>query len=109
MLRTSKQQTEARIARLEAVAAAIRSLQDPSVAPNLGFRDATVGLTFYLVETQPAKYAEYLQRTARRPPFREYSTSERLDDFTGVFGDDWPMLESQMLRFLNSPELTGAK
>jgi hypothetical protein len=57
-------------------------------------------LTFYLMETQPARYAEYLARTAKRPPFQPYTASERIADFTAVFGDDWQMLEAHYLRFI---------
>ena len=57
-------------------------------------------LTFYLAETQPSKYAKYLAKTAARPPFTEYTESQRLADFTAVFGDNWPMLNSRMLSFL---------
>jgi hypothetical protein len=57
-------------------------------------------LTFYLVETQPAQYSEYVALTADRPPFRTYTAAERTADFTGVFGDDWRMLEARFLRFM---------
>jgi hypothetical protein len=58
-------------------------------------------LTFYLVETEPAKYEKYLARTADRPPFTEYTAAERTADFTAVFGSDWRMLEARFLRFMN--------
>jgi hypothetical protein len=57
-------------------------------------------LTFYLVETQPGQYADYLARTAKRRPFKPYTAAERIADFTAVFGDDWPMLEARYLRFV---------
>jgi hypothetical protein len=57
-------------------------------------------LTFYLVETDPRKYADYLASTARRPPFAEYTAAERTADFTAVFGSDWRMLEARLLRFM---------
>jgi len=56
-------------------------------------------LTFYLVETQRGKYAEYLARTAERPPFQPYTAAERTADFVAVFGDDWRMLEARLVRF----------
>ena len=56
-------------------------------------------LTFFLVETQPRKYAQYLAKTAQRPPFTEYTAAQRIADFTGAFGNDWRMLEARMLRF----------
>jgi hypothetical protein len=57
-------------------------------------------LTHYLVETQRRRYADYLARTADRPPFEPYTARERTADFTAVFGDDWPMLEARFLRFM---------
>lgn len=57
-------------------------------------------LTFYLVETQPRKYAEYLKRTASHPTFHRCTEAERLADFTAVFGANWQMIEAQFLRFM---------
>jgi hypothetical protein len=57
-------------------------------------------LSFYLVETQPRKYARYVALTAERPPFTLYSAAERTADFTSVFGDNWRMIEAQFLRFM---------
>lgn len=61
-------------------------------------------LTFYLAETQPRKYAEYLARTANRAAFEPYASAERTADFTSIFGDDWRMLEARFLRFLRDVE-----
>jgi hypothetical protein len=57
-------------------------------------------LTFFLVETEPRKYAQYLQKTSPRPPFEDYTRAERLADFTSVFGGDLRMLEARFLRFM---------
>jgi hypothetical protein len=57
-------------------------------------------LTFYLVETRRGKFVEYLALTAARPAFTPYTAAERTADFTAVFGDDWRMLEAQLLRFM---------
>ena len=57
-------------------------------------------LSFYLVETQPRQYAQYLKRTAARLPFRQYTAAERTADFAAVFGGDWRMLEARFLRFM---------
>jgi hypothetical protein len=57
-------------------------------------------LTFYLVETQPRKYAEYLKRTGSHRPFHECTASERTADFTAVFGSDWRMLDARLLRYM---------
>ena len=56
--------------------------------------------TFFLVETQPRKYAEYLKRTASHRPFHPCTASERTADFAAVFGSDWRMLEARFLRFM---------
>lgn len=69
------------------------------MAPGAAYAEAWA-FTFYLVETQPRKFADYLARTARRQPFTEYSAEERTADFAAVFGTDWRMLEAQFLRFM---------
>jgi hypothetical protein len=57
-------------------------------------------LTFYLTETQPRKYSEYLAKTAGRPVFATYSEAQRLQDFQAIFGADFRLLEAQFLRYL---------
>jgi hypothetical protein len=57
-------------------------------------------LSFYLIETQPVKYADYLKLTARRPVFQDYPAGQRVADFTSIFGDDWQMFEARFLRFM---------
>jgi len=37
--------------------------------------------------------------TASRPQFTDYSSSDRLRDFGGVFGQDLGILEARFLRF----------
>jgi len=68
-------------------------------SPSAAYAEAWA-FTFYLVETQPRKYADYLARTAAHPPFTECTAAERTADFTAVFGTDWRMLEAQFLRFM---------
>lgn len=58
-------------------------------------------LTFFLSETEPAKYLRYLARTAAREPLRTYSAQEQLQEFTDVFGTDLKMLEARFLRFID--------
>ena len=69
------------------------------VNPGAAYAEAWA-LTFYLVETQPRKYADYLARTARMTPFTDYSAAQRTADFQAVFGSDWRMLEAQLLRYM---------
>jgi hypothetical protein len=57
-------------------------------------------LTYYLSQTQPTKYADYLARTARRPEFQKYSSAQRLADFTAVFGDNFALLDAQFRQYL---------
>ncbi len=57
-------------------------------------------LSFYLYETRPQKYSEYLARVAARPAFSLYPASERRDDFTSVFGNNFKLLDAQMLRYV---------
>ncbi len=69
-------------------------------APGTAYAEAWA-LTFYLMETQPARYADYLARTAARPPLERYTAAQRTADFTALFGDDWRMLEARLLRFID--------
>jgi len=71
--------------------------------PSTAYAEAWA-LSFFLVETQPRKYTKYLAMTARHPPFTDYTASQRTADFTAVFGDDWPMLEARLLRFMEGLE-----
>ena len=56
--------------------------------------------TYFLVETRPRDYTRLLRLTAARPAFRDYSSAERLRDFTSVFGENFRMLDAQFLRFM---------
>lgn len=58
------------------------------------------GLTFFLAELHPEKYAEYVKRVGGRSQFREYNSQERLEDFVRVFGSDLTELEARMTRYL---------
>jgi len=55
---------------------------------------------FFLTETYPQKFSQYVQRTAARPNFKDYPMAQRISDFTTVFGDDLRMLEAHFLRFI---------
>jgi hypothetical protein len=56
--------------------------------------------SFFLMETEPAKYEQYLKRTASHPPFQQYTSAQRTADFQAIFGTDWRMLEARFLRFM---------
>jgi hypothetical protein len=57
-------------------------------------------LTFYLAETQPEKYAQYVRRVSHRTHFRDYSSQARIEDFARIFGHDFTDLEARVTRFL---------
>jgi hypothetical protein len=57
-------------------------------------------LSFYLCETQPRLYADYLARTAQRPMFGEYPAAARMADFQSVFGGDLKQFEAKFLRYM---------
>lgn len=57
-------------------------------------------LSFFLIETRPQKYAQFLAKLAKRSPLTEYKPSERLADFQAVFGKDTRLLEAEFLRFI---------
>ena len=50
------------------------------------------------METRPRQFAEYLLRTVEREPFEDYTSQQRLADFTAVFGNDLRLLEAQFVR-----------
>lgn len=62
---------------------------------------ASWALTFYLAQTQASKYSRYLAKIASRPDFAAYPESERLGDFTAIFGSNFKMLGVQVLRFVD--------
>jgi hypothetical protein len=57
-------------------------------------------LSFYLSETQPRLYANYLALTAQRPVFSEYPAAERISDFQSIFGSDLKVFEAKFLRYM---------
>jgi hypothetical protein len=85
--------------RPELLAALVASDQLFRTSPGAAYAEAWA-LSFFLVETAPRKYADYLKRTAARPPFTDYSAAERTADFAAIFGADWRMLEARFLRFM---------
>lgn len=55
-------------------------------------------LTWYLSETEPKKYFDYLKRTAAIKSFEPYTAPQRLKDFTDTFGGNFEMLNVKLLR-----------
>jgi hypothetical protein len=68
---------------------------EPTVANALAW-----GLTFFLSETLPDRYFEYLKKDAGRKNFQPYLSSERLADFAHFFGTDLTQVESDLKAFL---------
>lgn len=66
---------------------------------NAGYAQAWA-LSFYLVETRPRQYCDYLARVAKRAPFSAYPPVERLADFTAAFGSDLAQLEAHFLKYM---------
>lgn len=58
-------------------------------------------LTFFLVETQPARYARYLKSISARDPLQEYSADAREQDFKKAFKTNIRTLEVDYLRFVD--------
>lgn len=59
------------------------------------------GLTFFLAELHPEKYAQYIKRVGSRSQFRDYNSRQRQEDFIRVFGSDLAELEVRMIRYLS--------
>jgi len=57
-------------------------------------------LTFFLSETRPMQYSNYLARVAARKAFSKYSARARVADFAKAFGSDLEMLDVQLQRFV---------
>lgn len=57
---------------------------------------------FFLTETYPRKFAQYVRRVAERNDFRDYPQAKRISDFTAVFDTDLRMLETHFLNFIAS-------
>lgn len=58
-------------------------------------------LTFFLVETQPARYARYLKKISQRDPLKVYSAESREKDFKEAFKTNLRTLEVDYLSFLD--------
>jgi uncharacterized protein DUF1570 len=83
----------------DAIAQLVASDRMFSADPDGAYAEAWA-LSFFLIETTPKKYIEYMAKTAARPMFADYSGPKRLQDFTDVFGSDLTMLDARMQRFI---------
>jgi hypothetical protein len=59
-------------------------------------------MTFYLAEREPRKYMAMLTKLAALPPMDAYATQYRVRDFKETFGENLPLMEAQMLRFVET-------
>jgi hypothetical protein len=58
--------------------------------------------TFFLIETRPRLYAEYLRTIAARDPLQLYTPAARVADFKQIVSKELPLLEAEFLRFIAS-------
>ena len=84
----------------ELPAALVASDSPFRVKPGASYAEAWA-MTFYLVETRPGKFAQYIKKTTNHPPFRKYTKKQRVDDFTSVFGTDWRMFDAHFMRYMS--------
>lgn len=69
--------------------------------PILAYAEAWA-LTFFLSETRPREYADYLSLTAGRPIFTEYPAADRVADFRRAFGEDLKLLDAHFMSFMKN-------
>jgi hypothetical protein len=56
--------------------------------------------SFFLVETRPRAYSDYLRAIAAHDPLEAYPPQARLADFKRTVSKEIPLLESEFLRFM---------
>ena len=57
------------------------------------------GLSFYLYESAPKRYFQFLANDAKRKNFKPYTSSQRLKSFALAFGNDFEKLAKKMNEF----------
>jgi hypothetical protein len=57
-------------------------------------------MTLFLCETRPRELAQYFLKTAGRPDFSAYYSTERVNDFAECFGSDFKQLEANFLNWM---------
>src|SRR5262245_617937 len=83
----------------DAIAQLVSSDRPFSSDPDGAYADAWA-LSFFLIESEPRKYQEYLAKTAALAPFAAYPAPRRLQDFTDTFGSELKLLDARMQRFV---------
>lgn len=58
-------------------------------------------LSFFLIETRPRPYAEYLRAMATRNHLRPYTAADRVTDFKRTVSKELPHLETEFLDFMS--------
>ncbi len=58
-------------------------------------------LSFFLCETRPQAYCDYLQRVGQRKAFSSYSATKRVQDFRRYFGNDFKQLDAEFCHFVD--------
>ncbi|MGY8767249.1 MAG: DUF1570 domain-containing protein [Pirellulales bacterium] len=77
----------------------IASDQHFKINPSAAYAEAWA-LSFYLMESSPKQYSQYLAQVAARPAGSRYSAQQRVKDFQAAFGQDLKMMEARMLRYI---------
>src|SRR5262245_25200948 len=83
----------------DAIAQIVSSDRIFSSNPDGAYAEAWT-LSFFLIESEPKKYQQYLAKTAAISPFAVYPAPQRLKDFTDIFGADLKMLDARLQRFV---------
>lgn len=83
----------------DAIAQLVASDRPFLTNPDAAYAEAWA-LSFFLCESEPKKYFQYLAKTTAPPPFSDYRSPQRLKDFTDSFGSDLAMLDARLKRFV---------
>ena len=67
--------------------------------PATAYADAWA-LSFFLCETRPQAYCDYLAKVGSRKPFMTYPAKKRVADFVRYFGKDFKQLDAELVRFI---------
>jgi len=84
----------------EAILGLIASDQMFRSDPSRAYAEAWA-LSFFLAETRPRAYFNYLRALAGRKPFAKYDSLSRVRDFQAAFGADLEMLDARLVRFID--------